>query len=433
MRQSGGKLLLVILSSLVASLLMDRLLGLAGYPAEPPLSSAYPPGHVEEFDNIEFRYTVRANSLGLRDREAPLGKPRGARRVWVAGDSFTEGVGVEAGERFTDLLGARFRGPGRRIEWLNGGIHGTSPAKYGRLLLNAGFAYDLDGVLIALYANDLTETPDVDVHEFLHASARERRLHLKVLHALWPRTYTLVDRLKEQIDSRRRGRPEDFVKAVAETAAAQGVPAGRVQRWRSALPPELIEAANRGAFNGAMLSHGLLNPAYWSDPLEMDTDRAEARWRLMSETLSEIVAQCRRRGVEVALAFLPCVFQHDPESHGPSNPWVLSGARISREWLSGESALQRRLAGWAAGEGVPYLDLTPAFREASKRERLSYRLDFHWTPAGHRVAAEAIGEWLERGGAYSFVPGPAKIFPSGSSARSSSPSDFESASSEGVK
>ena len=52
------------------------------------------------FDNLEFRTTQRFNSLGVRDSEAALVRPRSI----VIGDSHAMGWGVEAGERYSHLL-----------------------------------------------------------------------------------------------------------------------------------------------------------------------------------------------------------------------------------------------------------------------------------------------------------------------------------------
>jgi hypothetical protein len=50
-------------------------------------------------------YLVRTNSLGMRsDREYPLRRPEGRRRIVLLGDSYTAGDGVSNGERYSDRL-----------------------------------------------------------------------------------------------------------------------------------------------------------------------------------------------------------------------------------------------------------------------------------------------------------------------------------------
>lgn len=49
----------------------------------------------------------------------------------------------------------------------------------------------------------------------------------------------------------------------------------------------------------------------------------------------------------------------------------------------------------SASSAIGYLDLTPTLIDAAKRGSLPYYSDdVHWTPAGHRAAAEAIGDYL---------------------------------------
>jgi hypothetical protein len=48
-------------------------------------------------------------------------------------------------------------------------------------------------------------------------------------------------------------------------------------------------------------------------------------------------------------------------------------------------------------KGVPMLDLLAGFRAAvaSADEDLYFPLDHHWTPAGHRVAASLMADFVE--------------------------------------
>ncbi len=70
-----------------------------------------PPGC--DFDNREYQTKVKVNSAGLRDTEDSLTAPS----VVFVGDSVTAGWGVEAAERFSDLIGDKI---GEKV--LNAGI-----------------------------------------------------------------------------------------------------------------------------------------------------------------------------------------------------------------------------------------------------------------------------------------------------------------------
>jgi lysophospholipase L1-like esterase len=94
------------------------------------------------------------NTDGWRDREHPATKPPGTRRVVAIGDSFTFGVGVDDGERFTDLL-AR---PADSLDVLNLGVAGYGPDQELRLLETHVARYGPDDVLLTIFVgNDLTD------------------------------------------------------------------------------------------------------------------------------------------------------------------------------------------------------------------------------------------------------------------------------------
>ena len=58
------------------------------------------------FDGFSEGVWLTTNSRGLRERELPLAKPAGARRVVFLGDSVTFGAGVNDDEPFPRLLEA---------------------------------------------------------------------------------------------------------------------------------------------------------------------------------------------------------------------------------------------------------------------------------------------------------------------------------------
>jgi hypothetical protein len=124
----------------------------------------------------------------------------------------------------------------------------------------------------------------------------------------------------------------------------------------------------------------------------------------MAVLLAEIAQQIRNKGVGVAIVFIPTVYQYDPQSHDKSNPSVVAGIRIKDHWLYGKSEIQKRLETWAAAKRLPFLDLTPVFRDATRiYADLTYELDGHWTPTGHQVAAKAIARWLMDNNVFSGI------------------------------
>src|ERR1051325_7510984 len=154
---------LVVLASLsllfVGSVVLDRLIGLIT-PAN-PVRVAHPPNFQQTRHSNEFTTDFRSNSQGLRSRELPLtkGSPNEF-RLFVAGDSMTEGWGVEAEQTFPALLEGSLSTRERQVAVINGGLSGTGPLEYGRLFAVVGLKYHPDLALFVLHPNDLTGTPD---------------------------------------------------------------------------------------------------------------------------------------------------------------------------------------------------------------------------------------------------------------------------------
>jgi hypothetical protein len=223
-----------------------------------------------------------------------------------------------------------------------------------------------------------------------------------VIHALWPRIYTSLYQLQAIAAREKRTRTDDFVATISAEARRRGIPEEEIDAWRARLPGELVELVNQQRLIGNTLSYGLLNPSYLTDSLDIDTPSAEARFRSMAAILSHIAAQARQRRIELALVYLPDRLQYDPGTH-EENPFLVAGVRARAEWLTQDSELQKRLAAWSQAERVPFLDLTRTFRDwEGDRSTLHYPIDGHWTPAGHRVTARAIGDWLETGSVFGW-------------------------------
>lgn len=112
-------------------------------------------------------HEYRENELGLRDDDYPSPKPEDHRRVLLLGDSFTFGSGVYDDETvFPEILERRLnekeRLPGiRRIDVLNGGIHGSLTKDWLQLFRRIEDRYDPDVVVSVFFLRDGTMTGSV--------------------------------------------------------------------------------------------------------------------------------------------------------------------------------------------------------------------------------------------------------------------------------
>jgi hypothetical protein len=145
------------------SVLADRTLQFLGFPAEMSVQIAHPRNYVEARTNVEFSYEFKTNSQGLRYREIPLEKDSESNiRFAVVGDSYTEGIGLEVEQRFTNLLEQKLSTDRREVNFINCGLTGTGPLAFGRILFGVCAKYHPDAVLIVLFANDVSDTKPTD-------------------------------------------------------------------------------------------------------------------------------------------------------------------------------------------------------------------------------------------------------------------------------
>lgn len=399
-----ANLALLACASLVALTVGDGALALAGVPKLPPFQWSNPPHFKEVRRNLEFEYEFETNGAGLRYRELAPVPAAGERRVFVVGDSYTEGWGIASGDRFSDLLEREFSSPAAPVAFINGGLAGASPLTYARLFRYVGLGFRPNGVLICLFANDPSDTRADQGAEDIEPEVLRSPLH-RMAYGLWPRLYWMTKRVKARADSAWQRTPRDFVTAVSQEARRTGIPDSRIQQWQVAVGPKLIDAATHGMVNPILLSTGLLHPIEYSEGLELDTPHAERKWRALTSFLSAIVEDAHVNGVEVAIIYLPTRFQYDAWSQTEEDPEVAAGTRVRAQWLIKPAELENQLVKWTLDRQVPFLDLTPAFRAAIRtRGTLNWRIDSHWNSEGHRVAAEAIAAWLRQSKPFGFLP-----------------------------
>jgi lysophospholipase L1-like esterase len=374
----------------------DLLLSVMGYPEEVPVKSAHRANVSKTLKTIEFEYEFKTNDLGIRYPRITPEKSPGDTRVLLIGDSFTEGVGVEADETFGANIENHYNSLSRgEVQFINAGLGGEGPPKFWRVFSNVGLLLDPDGLLICLYANDLMDTPESLSREDLYRLSPQRQGFDKFAHDLLPRVYNLLNEAG-RIISREMRQSGGFVATVTAHAREQGIDEQSIDQWRGALPEELIQASDRSEFNKSLLSMGLFHPDYWSEAINITTPKAEKKYRSMTLILNEMVKVAREHDMAIGMVYIPAALQYDPSRHASWNPWVIGGVNFREEWLTNDSEIQRRLVSWAQGKHIPFLDLTTVLREEVDRgSELNYKLDGHWNAAGHRVAGKAIREWID--------------------------------------
>ena len=120
---------------------------------------------------------------------------------------------------------------------------------------------------------------------------------------------------------------------------------------------------------------------------EPDAPEIRTAWAIVLENLRKIHALTRENEVPLAIVCFPYAEQLSPYAPETSPP-------------------QEQLAAFAEQEGIPFLDLMPAYRWYCRQEDVLRRTGRNWeglavlpdrihpTPEGHRLAAEEIYAFL---------------------------------------
>jgi hypothetical protein len=96
---------------------------------DPRLGHRHRPGAHAVIRNAEYSIEVQINSKGLRDGERDYAAAPGTFRILAIGDSFVEGLGVEANQDVTAVLQAELRAAGHNADVINGGTQGIAPIR----------------------------------------------------------------------------------------------------------------------------------------------------------------------------------------------------------------------------------------------------------------------------------------------------------------
>lgn len=280
---------------------------------------------------------IRLDEDGLRvEFEDPAPRPNSPNRLLFLGDSVTFGYYRKASDAYGAVAVARLNEGIDREPFveLNAGVTGYDTGQECDLLLHEGFALAPRLVVLQHCLNDVTEQFDPITDE-----AGER--HEEMDHARPPTHWSGWVRA-----ARRLARVTRF--GVDEQAAAK-----RIEHLR--------------------FSELLATPV---------SAKVEAAWAHSLAQLKRMADACRERSIPLVVVSFPIRRQlaRTSESTDP----------------------QERLARFCKAEGVPFLDLMPVFLGGRPPSReLAQRLmedPTHPSLEGHRVAGEALAEFLQKSG-----------------------------------
>ena len=312
------------------------------------MSSVYVPGYGETtlgragFDghfaqnNGDFRVRVRINGFGLRNPK-PVEKADG--RIWVVGDSFTFGWGVEQNEMYSSVLARVLDEPTYNVA-----SPGTNVCGYQALIARMPANIRPKAIVVGL-------TLENDVRRY---------------------TCKRVDKAQAEKKQAGESEPQDE-KAALLNPSLTGV------KWlltkHSAFYNIAVTAMKRvPAINEGLVWLGLAAREH----VDPGVIRAEAIDAIAENTADELVRLRALLPAETPLLIL------------------LIPARFEiRDDTPVHAALRNRMAEELTKRGLPFLDPFEQFRRAGFGPT-HFPHDGHWSSAGHDIAGRAAAQGLKK-------------------------------------
>jgi lysophospholipase L1-like esterase len=329
-------------------------------------------------EDREFLVYVQINKQGRRDVERPVQKAAGTFRILVLGDSFVEALQVPLEAAFPRVLEASLAAgePVAPVEVISAGVSGHGTASELLFFEREGRRYQPDLVVLAFYpGNDVKNNSPTLEDRFTPVYGADGAL----------------ERVEGQWREEASGWRARLPRLQAYLYARQMVLLRRPDLAAQLADLGLIRAeAIRQApqWDGVPLDYGV-----YATPLAPEWEDAWTRTERLLDQMREAV---RESGATFVVLILSIREQTYPES------WkeivAAYPAMHSRQWDL--DAPQRRLEAWCARREVPCVSLAAAFRGAAARgsEFLHYPREGHWTPVGHRLAAEVLEDFLRQDG-----------------------------------
>ncbi len=308
----------------------------------------------------DFSYIQRVNNLGLRGGDIAPQKSANTFRIAMLGDSFTMGKGVEDGETFSALLEVSLNsGPHRRIEVLNAGVDSYAPILSYMQLKTQLLPLAPDLVMLHLDMSDLLQ--EIAYHQRATYDAEGQLVG--------------VDGRWDHLDLTRTQRMRNWINEHLFFSRLLFYYAQRMAHQSAG-----INVANVvGMANPAVLAHTLAG---------YDEARRQSEWERLFASVRAIQALCAERGIDFVLTAYPWGHQVGSDEWQPGR-----FAFIGEESIPSDASLDA-IRSLARADNMPFIDLFVPLRAYRGSAKLYHRYDMHWTPAGHRVVADALRQYL---------------------------------------
>lgn len=323
-------------------------------------------------EDREFVVPVQIDAAGWRDVERKKERAPGTQRVLVLGDSFSEALQVPLEDSFPRTLEANLNQlVGRPVEVLNTGISGFGTAGELLLLQRDGAPYRPDVVLLAFFpGNDvMNNSPELEKTLVPHYGADGR-----------------IERVTSNKPERQ---PTGFLRRLLANSKAYQYGRRRLVTGHPDLARRLGLGDGEDKAEAAAARDGI-PPGYFV--YAAPEGAWQKAWVHTEELLAAMKKQTEAMGAKLAVAVVSAREEVYPEWWQEALNTYPSMQK--RTW--DVDAPRRRVVEICQRLGIPVVELTPVMRAQRQRDQqpLHFHRDGHWTSAGHRLAGEAMANFL---------------------------------------
>jgi len=304
-------------------------------------------------------YSITTNSLGFRGPEITMPKPADTCRIIALGDSITDGFYVENENTYPYQLEQILRGEGKKVDVINAGRGWSAIDIEFEMLRRFCMPLQPDVVVLTFVSNDIEELRGKDRAELLKEGLLAEEPVERSEWLLFGRTALgelILDRsLRMRFEKYRHNRA---MLTPEEKDARYNIPGGdhfeeNAHHYLEYLSKRYDGIAYYEQFNEKQLKT-VDNYVY---------------------CLEHVHAYCKEHRIRLMLAYYPDY----AEVYLPDRKFPLGGML--------ETA--------CAKLDIPFLNLLPAFRKEQGKVLHLAPVDFHPNPAGNRVIAQAVAEFLK--------------------------------------
>ncbi len=335
---------------------------------------------------LDYSTLIQINSKGLRGAESDYEKPSSVRRILVLGDSFMESYQVDFENSFCFLLQKKLKP--ENVEVINFGVGGYGTTQEYLYLLEEGFKYDPDLVLLAfLPANDLRNNSAKlekalwrkdHLKTFGRPYARLENDSLIISKPDYNKVQEWVIEERKKIDSRIREKnffqrtlSYKLINNILDAAGAKSV---RFPQYN----PNILYGAILDTFDPALAKKSFSEAEY--------VEHWESTWQVSLELVKAMKQKCVENGSNFAAFTIPSKIQSDPEYF---NLVTAKYPQLNFNLTKPND----RLVEFCLENDIPIIDLLPYFQEAYKNQEgplFHQYQDRHWNEQGHDLASDLV-------------------------------------------